>query len=35
MKADVAAIGREVEVDIRGKRLKANIVPIPFYRRAK
>ncbi|WP_445612693.1 glycine cleavage system aminomethyltransferase GcvT [Geobacillus sp. YF-1] len=35
VKAEVAAIGQEVEVDIRGKRLKANIVPIPFYRRAK
>ncbi|MGG3892929.1 glycine cleavage system aminomethyltransferase GcvT [Geobacillus stearothermophilus] len=33
--ADVAAAGQVVEVDIRGKRLKAKIVPIPFYKRTK
>ncbi|AGT32765.1 glycine cleavage system protein T [Geobacillus genomosp. 3] len=35
VKAEVAAIGQEVEVEIRGKRLKATIVPTPFYKRAK
>ncbi|OQP05777.1 glycine cleavage system protein T [Geobacillus sp. 46C-IIa] len=35
VKAEAAAIGQEVEVDIRGKRLKATIVPTPFYKRAK
>ncbi|MFC0296942.1 glycine cleavage system aminomethyltransferase GcvT [Geobacillus jurassicus] len=35
VKADAAAVGREIEVDIRGRRLKANIVPTPFYKRTK
>jgi len=35
VKAEAAAVGQEVEVDIRGKRLKATIVPTPFYKRAK
>ncbi|MED5020569.1 glycine cleavage system aminomethyltransferase GcvT [Paenibacillus chibensis] len=30
-----AAIGTEVEVDIRGKRLKAEVVSVPFYKRAR
>ncbi|MBO8163171.1 MAG: glycine cleavage system aminomethyltransferase GcvT [Brevibacillus sp.] len=29
------AIGTEVEVEIRGKRLKAKVVPTPFYKRDK
>ncbi|RRJ66273.1 glycine cleavage system aminomethyltransferase GcvT [Paenibacillus oralis] len=28
-----AAAGTELEVEIRGKRLKAKVVPLPFYRR--
>lgn len=28
-----AAIGTELDVEIRGKRLKAKVVPLPFYRR--
>lgn len=34
LKVDHSAIGTEVEVEIRGKRLKAQIVKTPFYRRA-
>lgn len=30
-----AALGREVWVEIRGKRLKAQVVPTPFYKRGK
>lgn len=30
-----SAIGQEVEVEIRGKRLKAKVVPTPFYKRTK
>ena len=28
-----AAIGTAVEVDIRGKRESATVVPLPFYKR--
>lgn len=31
--AEYAAVGTEVEVDIRGKRLKAAVVKAPFYKR--
>ena len=30
-----AAIGTHVEVDVRGKRLKAEVVSVPFYKRAQ
>jgi aminomethyltransferase len=30
-----AAIDQEFEIDVRGKRLKARVVPTPFYRRQK
>ena len=31
--ADHAAVGTEVDVDIRGRRVSAVIVPLPFYHR--
>ena len=33
VKTEYAELGTEVEVEIRGKRLKASIVPTPFYKR--
>jgi aminomethyltransferase len=30
-----AAVGTEFEVDIRGRRAKARVVPMPFYKRSK
>ncbi|MGG5255079.1 glycine cleavage system aminomethyltransferase GcvT [Neobacillus sp. SM06] len=33
VKSAYAAHGQEMEVEIRGKRLKAKVVPTPFYRR--
>lgn len=33
IKKDFAVIDSEVEVEIRGKRLKAKIVKTPFYKR--
>lgn len=35
LKSEHTAIGTEVEVEIRGKRLKAHIVASPFYKRSK
>lgn len=35
IKSEFAELGREVEVEIRGKKLKAVVVRTPFYRRAK
>lgn len=35
IKAEHAAVGTELDVEIRGKRLKAVIVPTPFYKRPK
>jgi aminomethyltransferase len=35
IKAEYANLGEEVEVEIRGKRLKAKVVKTPFYKRAK
>ena len=29
------APGTEIEIDIRGRRVKAAVVPMPFYKRAK
>ena len=33
--ADLAAVGTELEVEIRGRVAKARVVPLPFYRRSK
>ena len=33
--ADKAVSGTEFEIDIRGRRTKAKVVPMPFYKRAK
>jgi aminomethyltransferase len=32
---DGAALGTEFEIEIRGKRTKARVIPTPFYKRAK
>lgn len=32
---EYAAVDQEFEIDVRGKRLKARVVPTPFYRRKK
>jgi aminomethyltransferase len=31
----ITAPGREFEVDIRGRRTRARVVPMPFYKRPK
>lgn len=31
---DVSQVDTEVEIDVRGRRLKAKIVPLPFYKRS-
>lgn len=33
--AHLANAGQEIEIDVRGKRLAAKVVPTPFYKRAK
>ena len=33
--ADFAKIGQEIRIDVRGKRLRAEIVPTPFYKRER
>ena len=33
VRSDVADVGTELEVDIRGRRVSAQVVPLPFYRR--
>jgi aminomethyltransferase len=30
-----AEVGRELEIDVRGRRLKARVVPLPFYKRPR
>ncbi|MFZ7945375.1 MULTISPECIES: glycine cleavage system aminomethyltransferase GcvT [Bacillaceae] len=35
IKTDFTGIETEIEVEIRGKRLKASVVPTPFYKREK
>lgn len=32
---EFANVGQEIQIDVRGKHLKAQIVPTPFYKRAK
>jgi aminomethyltransferase len=27
--------GRTIEIDVRGRRLKAQVVPLPFYKRSR
>ena len=33
--ADRAGVGTPVEVDVRGRRVAAETVPLPFYRRSR
>jgi aminomethyltransferase len=33
--ADKSAVGSEFQVDVRGRRVPARVVPTPFYKRAK
>jgi aminomethyltransferase len=33
--SEYAVVDQEFEIDVRGKRLKARVVPTPFYRRAR
>jgi aminomethyltransferase len=35
VRTDCAAVGNSVEVEIRGRRARARVVPLPFYRRPK
>src|SRR5579859_5235836 len=35
VKADAAIVGQQVQIDIRGKRVAAQIVALPFYKRKK
>lgn len=35
LKTEHTAIGTQLEIEIRGKRLKAEVVPTPFYKREK
>ncbi len=31
--SDRAATGTEFEIDVRGRRVRAQVVPLPFYKR--
>jgi aminomethyltransferase len=33
--ADHAAAGEAFEIDVRGRRVRARVVPMPFYKRAR
>jgi aminomethyltransferase len=33
--ADATAPGTELDVEIRGRRARAHVVPMPFYKRAR
>ena len=35
LRVEEAVIGQEFEIDVRGKRLKARVVPTPFYKRPR
>lgn len=35
LKSEAAAIGTEIQIEIRNKRIKATIIPKPFYKRTK
>jgi aminomethyltransferase len=32
---DAAQPDREVEIDVRGRRIRARVVPLPFYKRPR
>jgi aminomethyltransferase len=32
---ELANVGQEIRIDVRGKRLAAEVVPTPFYKRQK
>ena len=32
---EYSTVGTQVEVDVRGRRITAEVVPLPFYKRAK
>jgi aminomethyltransferase len=33
--SDRAVAGTDIEIDVRGRRVPARVVPMPFYKRAK
>ena len=33
--AEHGAVGREIQIDVRGRKVAAQIVPVPFYKREK
>ena len=33
--AEHATVGREIQIDVRGRKVAAQIVPVPFYKREK
>jgi aminomethyltransferase len=33
--AGLATVGRQIEIDVRGRLVGAQIVPVPFYKREK
>ncbi len=33
--SEFANVGQEIKIDVRGKYLTAQIVPLPFYKRSK
>ena len=33
--AGLASVGRQIQIDVRGRMVGAQIVPVPFYKRAK
>ena len=33
--ATYASVGTEFEVDVRGRRARAEVVPLPFYKRPR
>jgi aminomethyltransferase len=35
LESERTAIGTPLEVDVRGRRVAAEVCPLPFYRRAK
>jgi aminomethyltransferase len=32
---EFANVGQEIKIDVRGKHLSAEVVPVPFYKRQK
>src|SRR5205085_9714034 len=32
---EFANVGQAIEIDVRGKKVRAEVVPLPFYKRAK